>query len=79
MKPLIILAAILLADIAMLAFGFATIRRESEVASHIFTDEGFARFRLISIWVGAAASLLDLLLLLKLYRLKRNTHDRQNA
>ena len=79
MKALIILTAVLLAGIAFLAFGFATIRRESEFALHFLTDEGFARFRMISITVGAVASALDFLLLLKLYRLKRTTHDCQNT
>jgi len=79
MKALIILTVILLAGVAFLAFGFATVRRESEVALHIFTEDGFARFRMVSITVGAAASALDFLLLLKLYRLKRNTHGRQTA
>ncbi len=79
MKAFIIVMVLVLVAVAFMAFGLVTIRRESEVAMHIFTDEGFIRFRIISIMVGAAASLIDSLLLLKLYRLSRASKDTASA
>jgi hypothetical protein len=71
MKTLLIFGAVVLAAVAFLGFGFASTRRESEVSLHIFTDEGFARFRLISVMVGVVASILACFLLFRLFRLRK--------
>jgi len=72
MKLLIILGILVLSVVAFLAFGCATVGRDSEVAMHTMTDEGFARARIMFISVGAVASVLDLFLVSRLFR--RRTH-----
>jgi hypothetical protein len=79
MKLLISTICLVLAAVAVIAFGFLTIRRESEVSMHIFTDEGFARFRMISAVVGVAASLLECWFVWKLYGLLRGKRETQGA
>ena len=69
-KFLLIFAVAILALVATLAFGLATVSGSSEVALHIFTDEDFVRFRTTSILVGALAAALDCFLLVRLYRVK---------
>jgi hypothetical protein len=73
-KTLLIFGAVVLAAVALLGFGFASTRRESEVSLHIFTDEGFARFRWISVMVGVVASVLACFLLFRFFRLRRRAN-----
>lgn len=71
MKALMILAAVVLAGVAFMAFALATVRRESEVAMHVYSDEEFIRARITFIVVGVSASLLDLFLLWRLWRRRK--------
>lgn len=68
MKPLLILVAVILAIVAFIAFGLATVRRESEVAMHFVSDEEFVRNRIIFFTVGTVAAVLELLVLSRLAR-----------
>ena len=68
MKILAIIFSVGLAIIAFFAFGFLTIRRESDVATHLFTNEDFARFRSASLAVGIIAVLLELVVFWYLWR-----------
>lgn len=43
MKPLLILAAVILAVVAFFGLAFATVPRESKVAMHLFSDDEFTR------------------------------------
>ena len=79
MKLLMSIICLLLAAVAVIAFGFLTIRRESEVSMHIFTDEGFVRFRMISAVIGVAASVLECWFVWKLYGLLRGTREAQGT
>ena len=79
MKALMSIICLLLAAVAVIAFGFLTIRRESEVAMHIFTGEGFVRFRMISAVVGVAASVLECWFVWKLYGLLRGPRETQGT
>ena len=72
MKALMLLAAMVLAVVALIALAFATVRRESEVAMHLFSDEQFVRARITFIVIGVAALLLDLFLLWHLWRRHSN-------
>jgi glucan phosphoethanolaminetransferase (alkaline phosphatase superfamily) len=77
MKIFTIICSVGLAIIAFFAFGFLTVRRESEVAMHLFTDEDFARFRSTSLAVGIVAVLLELMVfwyLWRRYSRKNETH-----
>ena len=79
MKVFAILCSVGLAVVAFIAFGFLTIRRESEVSMHLFTDEDFARFRATSLAVGIIAVLLDLLLIWYLWRRYSRKDETQAA
>ena len=68
MKVLAIICSVVLAIIAFIAFGFLTVRRESEVAMHLFTDEDFVKFRSTSLAVGIVAVLLELIVFWYLWR-----------
>ena len=68
MKASMVLAAVVLALVALMAFALATVQRESEVAMHVYTDEDFIRARITFIVVGVGAALLDLLLMRRLWR-----------
>ena len=68
MRTLLVLLIPVLAIVAFFAFGFAAIRRESEVAMHLFSEEGFVRFRIQCILTGSVALLLDLFLIWYLRR-----------
>jgi len=68
MKPLMILVAVVLAIVAFFAFAFATVRRDSEVAMHLFSDAEFARARITYITVGVVALVLELFVLSRLFR-----------
>jgi len=68
MKLLIVLGIVVLSVIAFLAFGGATVRRDSEVAMHTMTDADFVRTRIMFISVGVVASVLDLFLVSRLLR-----------
>lgn len=68
MKPLLIFVAVVLAVVAFFAFAFATVRRDSEVAMHLFSDEEFARARVTYITVGVVASVAELFVLSRLLR-----------
>jgi hypothetical protein len=78
MKPLMMLLALGLPIVAFFAFAFATIRRESEVAMHIFTDEGFLRARIIFITLGGCATVLELFVLSRLLR-RRSHREKSNS
>jgi hypothetical protein len=67
-KVFAIICSVGLAIIAFFAFGFLTIRRESEVAMHLFSDEDFSRFRSASLGVGIIATLLELYVFWYLWR-----------
>lgn len=74
MKALIVLGIFILSVAAFVAFGCATVRRDSEVATHTMTDQGFTRTRIMFISVGVVASALDLFLVTLLLR-----HARQRV
>jgi len=68
MKLLIVLGIVVLSVVAFIAFGCATVRRDSEVAMHLTSDADFIRTRLLFISVGVVASVLDLFLVSRLLR-----------
>jgi len=79
MKLLMILLAVALPVVAFFAFALATVRRESEVAMHIFTDEGFIRARITFITVGVVASALELFVLSRLLRRRSHQEETDSA
>jgi hypothetical protein len=68
MKALTFLAILVLAFVATFAFAVSGLRPDSEVTTHLFTDEQFIRARPICAAIGAAASLLALYLVWWLWR-----------
>ena len=79
-RAAMIVAVVIFAVVAFVAFGCATVRRDSEVVLHLLiTDEEFYRDRMNFILVGSAASLVDCLLLLRLCRRKPHTDENRAA
>jgi hypothetical protein len=72
-------ALVVLALVGFVAFSLAMVSRDSEVAAHIFSDEGFIRFRVISTVIGVSAFLADGFLLLQHLRMRRTTNGGQAA
>lgn len=68
MRTLMSVTAGILAVVVLLAFGLASVSRESEVAMHTMTDEEFLRTRFTLIGIGTVAFVAELLLLMRLFR-----------
>ena len=68
MKLLIVLGIVILSVSAFVAFGCATVRRDSEVAMHTMSDQDFTRTRIMFFSVGVVASALDCFLVTRLFR-----------
>jgi len=74
-KTFLVLLVPVLVIVAFFAFGFATIRGESEVAMHFMTGEDFERLHIRCIFIGIGAVLLDLFLVWHLWRRRSQENE----